>query len=142
MTNIGKPKPKASELERIEDGLVDSLLEASGEELRREIIELEGSAEEVIARVDDTIRSAQATSARRRLDLARKELAEWRAGEAPTTTEREAARERLTRLRSGQGDASMMMAARKGQGLSESDEQGLVEDMAELERLERDSGKD
>jgi hypothetical protein len=32
----------------------------------------------------------------------------------------------------------MMMAARKGEGLSDSDLEGLIEDMAELERLERD----
>jgi hypothetical protein len=36
----------------------------------------------------------------------------------------------------------MMMAARKGEGLSESDEQGLIEDLAELERLERENGKE
>jgi hypothetical protein len=35
-----------------------------------------------------------------------------------------------------------MMAARKGQGLSEQDIEGLVEDMAELERLERESGEE
>jgi hypothetical protein len=142
MTNTGKPK--ASELERIEDALVDSLLEASGEELRKEIADIGGNVEAVITRVEATIRSAQAVSARQRLQRARSELAEWRAGERTTAAEREAARARLERLRSGRigQDVPMTMAARKGEGLSESDEQGLIEDMAELERLERDSSKD
>jgi hypothetical protein len=34
----------------------------------------------------------------------------------------------------------MMMAARKGEGLSESDLEGLLDDLAELERLERGEG--
>jgi hypothetical protein len=142
MTNIGKPK--GSELERIEDALVDSLLDASGEDLFREIADLGGTADAVIARVDATIRSARAASALRRLEQAKSELAAWRTGQRPTTTEREAAEVRLRRLRSGQfdADAPMMMAARKGEGLSESDEQGLVEDLAELERLERENSKE
>jgi hypothetical protein len=32
----------------------------------------------------------------------------------------------------------MMMAARKGEGLPDSDLDGVIEDMAELERLERE----
>lgn len=143
MTNVGKPK--GSELERIEDALVDSLLDASGEDLRREIVDLGGSTDDaVIARVDETIRSARAASARRRLEQAKSELAAWRTGQRPTRAEREAAQARLGRLRSGQvdADAPMMMAARKGEGLSESDEQGLIEDLAELERLERENGKE
>jgi hypothetical protein len=32
----------------------------------------------------------------------------------------------------------MMMAARKGEGLSDSDLDGVIEDIAELERLERE----
>ena len=142
MTNIGKPK--GSELERIEDALVDSLLDASGDDLRKEIVEMGGDPDAVIARVDATIRAARAESARRRLEQAKGELAEWRAGQRPTMAEREKAQERLVRLRSGQvdPDGAMMMAARKGEGLSESDEQGLIEDIAELERLERESGKE
>lgn len=31
----------------------------------------------------------------------------------------------------------MMMAARKGEGLSERDEEGLLEDLADLERLSK-----
>ena len=33
----------------------------------------------------------------------------------------------------------MMMAAREGEGLSDSDAEGLIDDLAELERLEREN---
>jgi hypothetical protein len=36
----------------------------------------------------------------------------------------------------------MMLAARKGEGLSDSDVEGLLDDLAALERLERGGGKD
>ena len=142
MSSVGKPR--ASELERIEDAVVDSLLEATGENLRKEIVEAGGNPDGVIARVGTAIRSAQANSARRRLEQARGELSRWRAKGATTASEREAARQRLEQLRSGRVDpaAPMTMAARKGEGLSESDEQGLIEDLAELERLERENGED
>jgi len=142
MTGIGKPK--GSELEHIEDALVDSILDAADEDMRRELADLGRSPAGVIADVDATIRSALAATARQRLQQAKSELAAWRAGQQFTTAEREAAKARLERLRSGQldADASMMMAARKGGGLSESDEQGLIEDMAELERLERENGEE
>ncbi|HVY20692.1 MAG TPA: hypothetical protein VHA70_11540 [Bauldia sp.] len=35
-------------------------------------------------------------------------------------------------------DDQLMMAARKGRGLSDSDAESLIEDVAELKRLERD----
>ena len=35
----------------------------------------------------------------------------------------------------------MMLAARKGEGLSENDLESLLEDLAELERLEREKGQ-
>jgi len=144
MSSIGKPKRTASELELIEDAVVDSILDASGEDLRKEIVELGENPNAVVTRIDATIRSARAVTARRRLEQAQSELARWRAGQRPTAAEREAAQQRLARLRSGQvdPDAPMMMAARKSEGLSENDEQGLIEDMAELERLERESGKE
>lgn len=141
MSSVGKPR--ASELERIEDAVVDSLLEATGEDLRKEIIEAGGDPNALIARVDAAIRSAQADSARRRLDQVRSELSDWRAKGATTASEREAALKRLEKLRSGRvdPDAPMTLAARKGEGLSESDEQALIEDLAELERLERENGE-
>jgi hypothetical protein len=36
----------------------------------------------------------------------------------------------------------MMMAARKGEGISDRDLEGLLEDLAKLDRLEREEGKE
>jgi hypothetical protein len=51
----------------------------------------------------------------------------------------DAARAKLDRMRSGDRelDRKMMLAARKGEGLSDSDVKGLLEDLAALEQLQR-----
>lgn len=137
MSASGKPTAR-EELERIEDALADSILESTGDELRKEIAETGGNPDELIAGVDSAFASARAACARQRLEAARSELGTWRGGtKAMSPLEREAAQARLERVRSGDAGAGMMMAARKGEGLSESDLEGLIEDMAELERLER-----
>jgi hypothetical protein len=138
----GSGRPTASdELERIEDALAESLLDAAGEDVRKEITASGRDPEALVSVVDAAIVSARAESARARLERARAELSAWRTKSGPASPlEREAARTRFERLRSGNldPDAKMMMAARKGEGLSDSDLEGLIEDMAELERLERD----
>ena len=134
-------KPTASEeLERIEGALAETLLSATGEELRAEMAEAGEDPDVCIAEVEAAITSAREKCSDRVLESARAAVVAWRAksglvGEA----EREGARARLQRLRSGDRelDAKMMMAARKDEGLSERDLEGLIEDMAELERLER-----
>ncbi len=40
--------------------------------------------------------------------------------------------------RNAPGASGMMMAARKSEGLSKRDEEGLLDDLADLERLERE----
>ena len=137
-------KPTASqELEHIEDALVESLLSAAGQELRDEIAAAGSDPDACIADVEKAIASARAESARRNLESARAALAAWRAKDRSAgDIERERAKARLQRLRSNDSalDSKMTMAARKGEGLSERDLEGLIEDMAELERLEREEG--
>jgi hypothetical protein len=139
-------KPTANEeLERIEDGLVDGLLTASGQELREEIAAAGDDPDALVAHIDSAFASARAASARATLELARTELTAWRdKGSNVSALEREAARTRFGRLQSGSGDPDKeyMMAARKGQRLSEQDIEGLIEDMAELERLERGNSEE
>ena len=135
-------KPTASEeLERIEDALVETLLSASGEELREELTAAGSDPEACVAEVEAAIASARQECWQRRLEGARAALAAWRAKSGRIDeTERARARTQLERLRAGDRglDAKLMMAARKGEGLSERDLEGLLEDMAELERLERE----
>jgi hypothetical protein len=142
MDDMSAKKPTArEELARIEDAVVESILQAAGDTVREEITAAGGDPDALIARIDAAIASARGKAARARLEGARGELSAWRAkGGGTSPLEREAARERFQRLRAGAGDEGMMMAARKGEGLSESDAEGLVEDLAELERLERGDG--
>ena len=58
--------------------------------------------------------------------------------------DRQAVRARFERIRARDPDLAsrMMLAARKGEGLSDSDMDGLLEDLARLEGLDgEDSGK-
>ncbi len=137
-------KPTASEeLEHIEDALVENLLGTTGQELREEIAAAGSDPDACIGEIETAITSARAESSRRHLESARAALSAWRAKSGSIgDVEREGAKARLQRLRSGDSelDSKMMMAARKGEGLSERDLEGLIEDMAELERLEREDG--
>ena len=132
----------SEQLDRIEEALVESLLHAAGNDVRQEIVESGGDPAALVAGIDAAFASACREVARRRLESARAELSAWRtkAGGA-SRAEQEAARTRFERLRSGLVDpnAGLMMAARKGEGLSDSDLEGLIADLAELQRLERDN---
>ena len=56
--------------------------------------------------------------------------------------DREAARALFEKMRSRDPElaSKMLLAARKGEGLSESDMEGLIEDLAKLERLDDEDG--
>ncbi|MDP3328958.1 hypothetical protein [Parvibaculum sp.] len=133
-------KPTArEELERIEDALVESILIASGDALREELTAAGLDPDSCIAEVDATIAVAKAERARERLKQARTEVADWRKREPKANvTALDAARAKFEQLRSGdQGlKQRLMLAARKGEGLSDSDMEGLLEDIAALDELE------
>lgn len=138
MSNSKKPTPR-EELERIEDALVDSILNASGDELREELAAAGLDPDSCIAEVDVTIAAAKAESARNRLTEARTELAAWRRRDPKVNAAAlDAARAKFDRLRSGDQDLKqrMMLAARKGDGLSDSDMEALLKDLAALDELE------
>ena len=83
--------------------------------------------------------SAKVAGAKMRLERARDAVKV--AKSQPTvvsSAERESVRAKLHDMRAGKGSnaSGLMMAARKGDGLSESDEEGAVDDMAQLEALE------
>lgn len=141
--NTPKKRSAWDELVDIKDALADSILDATGEELRAEMAEAGDDPDACIAAVDDAIGAARANFAKERLARARAELTHWRAksgniGEA----EREKARANLEQIRGidGKLDSKLMLAARKGEGLSDDDLEGVLDDLAELERLEREDG--
>jgi hypothetical protein len=138
MSTSKKPSPR-EELERIEDALVESILSASGDELREELAAAGLDPDFCIAEVDAIITSAKAEWARKRLTEARAELTAWRKSKKKgNVAALDAARQKFERLRSGDQDLKqrLMLAARKGEGLSENDMEALLEDLAALEELE------
>lgn len=134
------------ELGNIEDALVDAILNATGAELREELKAAGVDPDQCIADTDSAIARACAASARHALDAARSELAAWRSKtERRPGLDREAARERFELMRSGDSElaSKMMIAARKGAGgPSDRDLEGVLDDLAELERLEREDAEE
>lgn len=143
---ITRRKPTASEeLERLENALTESLLSATEQDLREELAAAGSDPDALVSEIDAAIARARAECARQRMETARAELTAWRdAGAKPGKLALDEARSRLQRLRSGDSelDSRMMLAARKGEGLSEKDLESLLEDLAELERLEREKGNE
>jgi hypothetical protein len=144
MTAPRKPTSR-EELANIEDALVDSILNATAAELREEIKAAGGDPDRSITDVDSAITRARAACARETLERAREELAAWQSkNEKATSLDRNAARARFEKMRAGDPElaSKMMMAARKGGqgGPSEKDMEGVLDDLAELERLEREGG--
>jgi hypothetical protein len=127
------------ELRRIGEAFDDSILAASPEELREELAAQGLDVEKVVAEMDAINASAKLAGAKMRLERARDAVKT--AKSQPTvvsSAERESVRAKLHDMRAGKGGnaSGLMMAARKGDDLSESDEEGAVDDMAQLEALE------
>jgi hypothetical protein len=138
-----RKRAATGELDGIEEALVQSILDADPKALREELEGAGLNPDRLVAEFDEVTASARSMYAKQRLARARSELAAFRVRRrGPTPAERAAARNRLDKASSGDPDlaSKMMMAARKGEGLSESDVDGLVDDIAELRRLEDDEG--
>lgn len=143
MSASNKPD-KDRELELFEDALVESILSASAEEMHDAVTAADGDPAAVVRRFDAMLVAAKAECSLRRLKDARTALEAFAAGAQPLAdTERAAARSCVVEARKtiSQVPSSLLMAARKGQGASEHDLASLVDDLAELERLERGVGK-
>lgn len=139
MSTSKKPTAR-EELERIEDALIGSILKTSGEELRKEIAATGIDPDSYITDVETTIAMAKAESTRKNLEKIRNELEAWRKRDVKESgATMDAARVKLDQMRSGDPDLNrkMMLAARNGEGLSESDLEGLLEDLTALEELDR-----
>src|SRR5262245_59596819 len=128
---------------RIEDELIQSILEASDDELREYVSKIGEDPDQIVVAVEATIQRAISTSGQEQLRRAKAEFEAWRGQQSgalfkPPTQGQPI----LDRLRSANTNVPMMLAARKGKDLSSSDEDGLAEDYEEAERLERDADKE
>jgi len=131
------------QLDWIEDALIESILGASEAELREEMTERGEDPDKSLLRMEQIIAGAKVACSKQRMERAKSKLQEWRAGQAKALKfDREAARARFEKMRSRDPELAsrMLLAARKGESLSESDMEGLIEDLAKLERLEDEDG--
>jgi hypothetical protein len=136
-----KRTDSAAELGRLEDALVDSILEASEADLRAEVTEAGENANAILRRMDILIAAVKAECHLTRLRLAQEQLAEFhRVTVVADTQQRAVARTRFENARSRDPALSkkLLIAARNGQGASERDLDSLADDYAELERLEQE----
>ena len=140
-----RKNPAREQLDRIEDALIESILGASEAELREEMVERGEDPDKCLLRMEQIVAGAKVASGKRRMERAKSELQEWRAGQPKTLKfDRQAARARFEKMRSRDPElaSKMLLAARKGEGLSESDVEGLIEDLAKLERLDDKPGSE
>lgn len=140
MTTPKRTDPTAAELGRLEDALVDSIMDASEADLRAELAEAGEDADAVLRRMDALIVAVKADCQLTRLRLAQEQVAEFhRARLVPNTQDKAAMRARFDAARSQDSALSskLLIAARNGQGATERDLGSLADDHAELERLEQ-----
>lgn len=133
------------ELEKLDDAIDESILAASSGELREELAALGLNSDAVVTDMDAVTERAKIAAAKRGLQLAKQAVLAFKAKSTNISAEeRDAVRKKLDHMRAGDGAkaSDMMMAARKGKGLSDSDEEGILDDLARLARLESEDPED
>ena len=127
------------ELEKLDDAIDESILAAASDEVREELAGLGLDPDAVVAEMDAVTERARIAGAKRGLEQAKRAVLAFKARQADVSpVERDAVRRKLDEMRAGDGAkaSDMMIAARKGKGPSDSDEQGILDDLARLARLE------
>ncbi len=132
------------QLDRIEDALIEAILNSSEAELREDMKARGEDPGKCLAEIDALIAGAKEKSAKRRFDKAKSEMQDWRTGKGNVAGfDREAARAKFEKIQARDPELAtkMLIAARNGQGLSDSDMEGMLEDLARLERLDGEDGE-
>jgi hypothetical protein len=132
------------ELRRIEDAIDDSILAASADEIREEFAALGMDPDAVVGEMDAATERAKKAAAKIGLERAKHAVVAFKARpkQAPSDSGAMMAKLEAMRLGGGAGVSGMMVAARKGKGLSERDEQGMLDDLAQLAALEAEDPED
>ena len=136
MTNKRK---SIDELRDLGEAIDKSILGASDAEVSEELALLGIDPEKVAAEMDAIAQEAKRLAGKSRLARAKDAVSAFRSN-LPNTSQgdRTALRSRFQRMRSGRPGENdgLMMAARKGKEMSPSDEEGALDDLAQLEALE------
>lgn len=130
-----------NELQRISDAFDEDILNASPAQLRELLAEEGLDQTKVVAEMDAILEQAKRSFGRAKLDQAKTAIAAR--GSEPSNVsaiDRECVRGKLGAIRSGAGEnmEGMMTAARQGKKLSARDEEGALDDLAQLEALENE----
>jgi hypothetical protein len=135
---------KPSDMDRllkIGEAIDESIIEASEKELREDFAEQGHDFDKAVARVGSTIERAKASAAKMRFELANREMKKFHDRSNVRTLDLTKARRRRDDMVAGDAGGTMM-AARKGGKLSERDEDGIVDDLAQLEALENEADEE
>ena len=127
------------DLDLIEEALVQAILDSSESELRDDLKAAGDDPDKRLSEVDSLIADAKQTCAKRKFDRAKSSLAAWRAHNTNAIGfDRASFLARFEKIRAGDPElaSKMLMAARNGKGLSDSDLNSLLQDLAKLDRLE------
>ncbi|MHC2576567.1 hypothetical protein ACVI1J_001721 [Bradyrhizobium diazoefficiens] len=132
------------ELSKLDDAIDESILAASSEELREELAAMGIDPDAVVSEMDAATAHAKSVAAKKRFEQARQAVVAFKSRPTRANLDgRNAARRKLDAMRAGEAtDAFDMMAARKGKGLSDGDEQGMLDDIAQLAALEAEDSED
>lgn len=126
------------ELRKLDDAIDESILAASSEELREELAAMGIDPDAVVSEMDVVTAHAKSLAAKKRLEQAKQAVMAFKTRPNKSSPEdRDGSRRKLDAMRAGEAtDTFDMMAARKGKGLSDGDEQGMLDDLAQLAALE------
>jgi hypothetical protein len=134
-----KKRKSIDELRDLGDAIAESILGASDAEVSEELASLGIDPEKVAAEMDAIAQEAKRLAGKSRLARAKDAVSAFRSNPPNASQgDRTARRSRLQRMRSGRPGENdgLMMAARKGKEMSPSDEEGALDDLAQLEALE------
>jgi hypothetical protein len=134
---MSKDPTDLERLSKIGAAIDDSILNASEADLREDFKEAGDDFDKAVARAGSAVERAKVRAARLRFERAQAEVKAFREQGNVRTLDLAKARRGLEGMRSGQAEDAMM-AARKGGKLSERDEQGLLDDLAQLHALENE----
>jgi hypothetical protein len=131
----GDRKTDRAALDRLADALVDDILSASDEEILAETTDTHGDPEELAAEMRALFEKTFHEEGKAKLVAAKKAANAARTlGPTVVPLDNAEARRRYERMVAGDSELSdkLTMAARKGEGESERDIEGVTEDLAEL----------
>jgi hypothetical protein len=135
---MSSKRSDASLLTQLDNALLDSIFELTEADLDAEIKELGLDPMAEAAKMRGAIEKGVKLSGKATLAAAKADLKRFKLEQAGGVRDVEAGLAALDRIKArAPSVGEMMMAARKGKTLSENDEAGLAEDLADLEKLSR-----